>query len=522
MKRLMLVWVMILCMIPLGAWAEEEPSDPLTGLWVYERTDNEEADFTSYMEYTPDGTCIFQMVSGSEVTYLRVAGYASADGRIVYDDHVATSYAVAGDTLTCTEEAATRWQEPDVYTYRRVTERPPELLTIRRSGDFCYTEDGLGNAMIVAYIDWDDPGDSAQTLLVPDSLDGRPVTALRTSAFEACVKDTVILPAGITAIPDFAFDDATVRRIVLPEGVTEIGNYAFDGVDTLAEINLPEGLVRIGRDAFSYTALTEIDLPDSLAVLEGNPFSGCKALRQIGVPEDHPAFCLIDGVLFGREDQRLIWYPVPRGAAHYNVPEGTRVIGGAFLGQQYLESVTLPGSVTEIGEFAFYYCPRLQRLELPASVSAIGSDAFEHCWSLQDMTFPEGVTELPDFVLHDAVELRTVQLPDTLTRIGAYAFWDCNSLTGAVIPDGVTEIGTMAFCNCYSMTSLVLPESLESIGFRAFDGCSRLTRLVIPAGVTRIGNQAFDGCSGLTLVVVPGTYAEQYCQEQGIPYEYAE
>ncbi len=521
MKRLMLVWVMMLCLVPMSAWAEEETSDPLVGLWVFERTDSEDDDFTSYVEYRPDGTYIYQMVRGSEVSRLDISGYMAADGEIVFGDGYGSRYTVAGDTLTTVYDAGRAWAEPLVQTFRRVSEQPPELLTIRRSGDFCYTEDGLGNATIVGFIDWDDPGDSAQTLVVPDSLDGRPVTALRTSAFEACVKDTVILPAGITAIPNFAFEDATVRRIVLPEGITEIGNYAFYGVDALEEINLPEGLVRIGKGAFSNTALTQVDLPDSLAVLEGNPFSRCTALRQIGVAEDHSAFCLIDGVLFGREDQRLIWYPVPRTAAHYDVPEGTRVIDGAFRGQQHLESVTLPGSVTEIGEFAFFDCPRLQRLELPASVTAIGQYAFAQCCSLQDMTFPEGITELPEGVLDNAVELRTVQLPDTLTRIGGYAFYSCDSLTGVVIPDGVTEIGTMAFWNCYSVTSVVLPESLESIGFGAFDGCSRLTRLVIPAGVTQIGNQAFEDCSGLTLVVVPGTYAEQYCQEQGIPYEYA-
>ena len=521
MKCVALVWVMMLCLLPLRGWAEERSSDPLTGLWVYERTDNSDMDFTSYVEYMPDGTWIFQMVSGSEVTYLHVAAYASANGRIVYDDSAAITYSVAGDTLTCTEEAVVPWQEPAVYTYRRVTERPPELLKIRRSGDFCYTEDGLGNAMIVGYLDWNDPGDPEETLVVPDSLDGRPVTGLRRSAFEACVKDTVILPAGITAIPDLAFDNANVRRIILPRGVTEIEDYAFGGVAALEEIDLPEGLVRIGRDAFSNTALTEIDLPESLAVLDGNPFSSCMSLTRIGLPEDHSAFCLIDGVLFSREDRRLIWYPVPRTAEHYDIPEGTRVIDEAFYEQQYLTSVTLPDSVTEIRGFAFYGCRRLQRLELPASVTAIGPFAFAQCWGLKTITFPDGITELPESVLHGAVGLRTVQLPDTLARIGEYAFCDCSSLTGVVIPDGVTEIGTMAFCDCYSMTSVVLPESLESIGFGAFDGCSRLTRLVIPAGVTQIGNQAFEDCGGLILVVVPGTYAEQYCQEQGIPYEYA-
>ncbi len=523
MKHVMLlvIVVLLLCAAVTGA-DMEQTADPLVGLWVFERTDNEDMDFTSYVEYRPDGTYIFQMVMDSEVTSVDAAGYTEVDGCIVYDDGYSVNFSIAGDILTCTEDYGVPWEEPVVLTYHRVLERPPELLTIQRSGDYCYTEDSPGNATIVQFLDSPDPDDPTEILTVPDSLDGKRVTALREYAFKECVKDTIILPDGITAIPDWAFDGASVRRIVLPEGIAEIGRFAFADNDALAEINLPEGLVRIGREAFMNAGFTEIDLPDSLMILEGNPFAGCQSLSRIGVSEENRAFCLIDGVLFGREDQRLIWYPLTRTASHYDVPDGTRLIDAAFSVQQYLESVSLPDSITSIGEDAFYGCKQLRSLEIPASVTAIGPYAFAECWSLQEITIPEGVTELPDRMLSGAVELRTVRLPATLTRIGEGAFHGCDSLTGIVVPNGVTEIGYMAFYRCYSMTSVVLPESLESIGIRAFDGCSRLSRLVIPASVTMIGNQAFDGCSGLTLVVVPGTYAEQYCQEQGIPYEYAE
>ena len=60
--------------------------------------------------------------------------------------------------------------------------------------------------------------------------------------------------------------------------------------------------------------------------------------------------------------------------------------------------------------------------------------------------------------------------------------------------------------------------SLESVGISAFEGCSRLSRLVIPASVTMIGNQAFDHCENLIVVVTSGSYAEQYCKDQGLVY----
>ena len=164
MKHLLLVClslsmaVLLLCAAAAGANGEQT-ADPLTGLWVFERTDNEDLDFTTYVEYRPDGTYIFQMLMGSEVTSLDIAGYEAVDGCIVYDDYYTVSYSVVGDMLTTTRDYGVPWAEPTVSTYHRVTERPCELLTIQKSGDYCYTEDSSGNATIVRYLDKPDLDD---------------------------------------------------------------------------------------------------------------------------------------------------------------------------------------------------------------------------------------------------------------------------------------------------------------------------------------------------------------------------
>ena len=85
-----------------------------------------------------------------------------------------------------------------------------------------------------------------------------------------------------------------------------------------------------------------------------NPFLGCYALERIIVSPEHAALATIDGVLFSKADKRLICYPTVRKEASYTVPKGIRIIGDyAFAVCSSLTSITLPESVTSIGEKAF-------------------------------------------------------------------------------------------------------------------------------------------------------------------------
>ena len=74
------------------------------------------------------------------------------------------------------------------------------------------------------------------------------------------------------------------------------------------------------------------------------------------------------------------------------------------------------------------------------------------------------------------------------------------------------------FYGCNSLTEVELPANATSIGEEAFFGCSALTELEIPAGVTEIGKDAFKDCPNLTVTVAAGSYAEQYCKNNGVKY----
>ncbi len=212
-------------------------------------------------------------------------------------------------------------------------------------------------------------------------------------------------------------------------------------------------------------------------------------------------------------------------------------------------SVSLPATVSYIGDRAFYQCKNMTTVNIPSAVTSIGSQAFFDCRKL--MISEDGV----------------LNIPNAVTTIGSYAFQACHALKNVTIGTGVTAIGEGAFmgctgletinynaANCTSHGSLVwfgcthtpctlnigntvqsLPNSafsgysalttlnfvatsqLTTISEYAFDGCTHIGAINIPNSVTSIGHSAFRNCSAATSlslgsgVVTIGKAAFAYC-----------
>jgi len=250
-------------------------------------------------------------------------------------------------------------------------------------------------------------------------------------------------------------------------------------------------------------------------------------------------------------------------------------IGDGAFSSTPVASVTIPGSVTNIGnsafqscvnltnamisngltsagDFSFQYCSRLAGLTIPASLTSIGDDAFDSCVSLTNITIPGSVTNIGANAFFSCSSLAGVAIPASITNIGASAFEGCalmtaitvdaqnpvySSLNGVLfdtnqstlieypgglggpyaIPGSVTSIGEFAFASCAGLTGITLSKSVTNIGAGAFEDCAGLTGLTIPALVTSIGSFAFFDCTGLTNITIPasvtniGNRAFSYC-----------
>ena len=173
------------------------------------------------------------------------------------------------------------------------------------------------------------------------------------------------------------------------------------------------------------------------------------------------------------------------------IPDSVTEIGNsAFSGCTSLAEIVIPDSVTEIGEFAFSGCTALLKVVLSKNMTAIEAQTFSGCSSLESIIIPEGVTKIG-----------TRSKSEDFMCDGA-AFYGCTSLKEIIIPDSVTEIWWRAFSGCTSLSKVKLPKNLTSINSDVFSGCTSLAEITIPDSVTSIGSSAFSNCTSLESITI--------------------
>ena len=243
------------------------------------------------------------------------------------------------------------------------------------ASDFAYTADG-GEVTITEYTG------TSEHVLIPDTIDGLPVTALGHRAFYEKTVTTVVVPDSVTEIEWNPFKNCKALRTVelspnhplltvedgmlidhvhqrvlrclttgavciVPEGIKEIADGAFGRIPELTEITLPGSLEKIGEAAFIYCGMREITIPKGVAELERAAFLHCDQLETV------------------------------------HLQEGLRVIGWD----------------------AFWECSKLTDIQLPKTLEQIGLRAFEHCTSLKQLTIPASITTLYADFVDDGTEL---------------------------------------------------------------------------------------------------------------------
>ena len=229
----------------------------------------------------------------------------------------------------------------------------------------------------------------------------------------------------------------------------------------------------------------------------------------------------------------------------YTILAGTKVIcDKAFSNvdvfsyyNKSLKEITIPNSVTSIGDYAFFCCRSLKEINIPKSVTSIGEWAFLKCESLKEITIPNSVTSIGKLAFAGCKSLKEIIIPNSVTNIGGNPFLGCRDLKSIIclskhfvlcddvlysadmttiiayigransfiIPNSVTSIGDYAFAGCESLKEINIPNSITSIGNEAFSYCKSIEKITIPNSVTSIGKSAFSSCVSLKEITIPNS-----------------
>lgn len=226
---------------------------------------------------------------------------------------------------------------------------PAQAATIFDRSEFRYDENGDGTICIT-----DLPLDHGESVEIPETIDGKTVTALDTTLFYAVdgVR-SVTIPGTVKEIPSSLCDDQSVlTTVVLKNGVETIGARAFQNDKNLSSVSLSNSLTKIGESAFEFCyGLSAITLPNGLTTI------GTQAFSRTGLT----ALVLPDSV-----------QSVSREAFSYN---------------SALETVTLSAGMTTLPALSFRSCTSLREVTIPASITTIASTAFDGCSKLSTIYY---------------------------------------------------------------------------------------------------------------------------------------
>lgn len=197
--------------------------------------------------------------------------------------------------------------------------------------------------------------------------------------------------------------------------------------------------------------------------------------------------------------------------------------GNLLLMDEKTGSLTIPDSVTAIGEGAFANLEGLKTIIIPSTVKRIEKNAFTNNSTLETVIMQEkenadgsvdGVEYIGERAFSSCVNLKNIQFaPNALKEIDVSSFYDCINIEEIEIPKNVTILKSYVFSGCRNLKNIKLPEKLTSIEANAFVYCSSLESITIPKNVTNIEIGAFGGCIKLENIVLN---TDKYLYQDGI------
>lgn len=360
------------------------------------------------------------------------------------------------------------------------------------------------------------------------------MTVISNGLFDGCVNlEEVTVESKLTSIGNDAFNEcAKLGSIYLPDSITFIGDNAFYGCKSLTKIVLPHSIETIGDFAFKDCEnISEFIFTLKLSNVGVQAFDNTKWYNDLSNYETQPTenqFHVVgNGVLVKADifEDTVVIPETVKSIGAFTFNGWTEIKDREFYGSKLPKSITIPDTVTRIGDYAFYFCRNLDTVFISDSVKEIGEKAFYGCDKITSVALPAGLTEIKDYTFYGCISLSEVIIPDSVQKIGKYAFYNCSSLEEIALPGGISEIGAFAFTGTYwfdynsedymtvgsnlikcslSDKEITIPDSITCIVGGAFEN-EYIEKINVPANITEVKEYAFSGCVSLKNISFAGT-----------------
>lgn len=359
---------------------------------------------------------------------------------------------------------------------------PIKTLYLGRDLKYDYAD----NASVYDYVDgyWKEMSRASAPFVNSTTLQkvtiGSKVTFLYNHLFHNCDKVTTIdIPASIANIYGNAFDDcssltATTFHDATNNHTLTLGDYAFRNCATLPEVTFPRQLLSVGNYTYAQCPLLKtLTFPAMLESIGNYAFAECTGLTQLTFKDSGKSVKLgygarsnsgtsyLDNIpLFGNTNLTYLYI-----GRNINYTAGEKYGYSPFYNQSFLTDVRFSqsGTVSYCKDYLLYKVNNCKTLTLPESLTSIGNWTFRGMAALESIVVPNAVTEMGTYAFANDTSLKSAKLSTSCPWLKEGLFSECNALQSITIPSAVTKMDGYMFTHCKTLTSATFEDGTDLI-----------------------------------------------------------